>query len=111
MIHLLRRPATPRQIQEMLEDHGVAIKVVVDVEEEVMTGGGEYHGDGERVLRRNGSSWENLWGATWYIDGQVVFKSVLNLKPRRGAFQIEVQSEVIRRRMEAVIRRFLESHP
>ncbi len=111
MIHLLRRPATPRQIQEMLEDHGVAIKVVVDVEEEVMSGGGIYHRDGEGLLLTDGSMQSNLWGATWYADGRILFESFINIRPADGNRGIDVQSPRIRNRIEAILRRFLEGKP
>jgi Protein of unknown function (DUF5674) len=52
----------------MLADLKVMIKVVVDINREVMTGGGEMHYEGEQLLLDDGSRQSELWGANWYPD-------------------------------------------
>jgi Protein of unknown function (DUF5674) len=56
----------------MLADLKVMIKVVVDINREVMTGGGEMHYEGEQLLLDDGSRQSELWGANWYPDRQIV---------------------------------------
>lgn len=109
MIHLLREPATPEQISQMLEEWEVLIKVAVDVRRGTMTGGGEMHADGEALLLADGSDQENLWGANWYSDSREVrFEALINIRPRDGNRQLRVESRETRARMEAIIRHLLE---
>ena len=46
-IHIIRNRPTPEQIREMLEELETYIKLAVDVERNVLAGGGEYHADCE----------------------------------------------------------------
>lgn len=62
-IHIIRQRATEDEIQEMLEELETYIKLSVDVEREILAGGGEYHADCEEVLLEDGSRQEDIWGA------------------------------------------------
>jgi hypothetical protein len=109
MIHLLRAPATPDQIAQMLADWEVLIKVVADVRREIMTGGGEMHADGEALLLADGSQQEDLWGANWYqASREIRFEALINIRPRLNNRRMQIESEGLRRKMELVIRRILE---
>jgi hypothetical protein len=52
-------------MREMLEFLGIYIKLVVDVERGILAGGGELHADCEKVLLRDGSRQQDVWGADW----------------------------------------------
>jgi len=109
VILLLREPATPDQIDLMLADWEVLIKVVVDIRRRILTGGGEMHADGEAVLLADGSSQEDLWGANWYAGSREIrFEALINIRPRQGNRRLQVDSEVIRSTMEPIIRHVLE---
>jgi hypothetical protein len=54
-IHIIRQIATENQIRGMLEELGTYIKLAVDVERQILAGGGEYHADCEEVLLEDGS--------------------------------------------------------
>jgi Protein of unknown function (DUF5674) len=89
-IHLLREPATPQQVSDMLEDWEIMIKVVVDIRREATTGGGEMHADGESILLSDGSRQEDLWGANWYRDSREIrFDALINIRPRQGNTRLE----------------------
>ena len=49
-IHLITEKATPEQIAGMLEFLESYIKLAVDVERRILTGGGKLHADCEEVL-------------------------------------------------------------
>ena len=55
MIHIIRERATPQQMQEMLQDLGTYIKLAVDIEREILAGGGTLHADCEAALLEDGS--------------------------------------------------------
>jgi hypothetical protein len=109
MMHLLRDKATPEQVREMLLDHKVMIKIVVDVRRHVMMGGGDMHYDGEQLLLEDGSDPDDLWGANWYPDRQVIeFEALINIRPRLGNPMMVLQDPNLRQAVESVARRCLE---
>lgn len=71
-IHVLRDRATPEQIREMLAEYTVMIKIVVDVRQKRLAGGGKMHADCEAVLLETGSAQDDLWGANWYPADQAI---------------------------------------
>ncbi len=111
-IHLLREPATPEQVAQMLADLDAFIKVVVDIQQGVMAGGGEMHADGEQLLLEQGSQQEDLWGANYYPETREIrFEALINIRPRQGNRGMTLQDRELRSRMEAVIRRLLAPGP
>ena len=55
MIHIIRSPASEQQISEMLGTLEDYIKLAVDVDREILAGGGALHADCEAVLLEDGS--------------------------------------------------------
>ncbi len=108
MILLLHEPATQKQITHMLETLDSYIKLAVDVERELVAGGGELHADCEQALLEDGSLQEDVWGADWDPVGEVRFGSLINIRPRQGNRGLEIQSPEIRNRVERVVRRIFE---
>jgi hypothetical protein len=103
MIHLIAHPATPQQIQEMLEVYPFLIKIVVDIRRHTLSGGGEMHADCEAVLLEHGSEQDDLWGANWYpAEQEIEFESLINIRPRLGNRSIIIQSDDIRGKVAAI---------
>lgn len=112
MIHFLDRPATPQQIQEMLEVYSFLIKIVVDIRRSTLAGGGEMHADCEALLLEQGSEQDDLWGANWYpAEQQIEFESLINIRPRQGNRSIIIQSDDIRSKVAAITRELLGGTP
>jgi hypothetical protein len=108
MIHILRSKATAEQVIEMLGECESMIKIVVDIRRRILSGGGVMHSDCEAVLLDDGSELDDLWGANWYpADQEIVFESLINIRPRLGNRNILIQDEGIRREVEAVTREIL----
>lgn len=108
MIHLLRNQATPEQIRDMLAEHTVMIKIVVDIRRKVLAGGGKMHYDCETLLLDDGSAQDDLWGANWYpAEQRIEFESLINIRPALGNRSIILQSEALRQPMEAITRALL----
>jgi hypothetical protein len=108
-IVIVREPATPIQIAEMSTEFGSVIKLAVDLEREILAGGGELHADCEEALLRDGSKQENVWGGDWYPDlGEVGFESLINIRPRQDNHSLALQSPALRQRFEAITRHLLE---
>jgi hypothetical protein len=103
MIHLLRTKATIEQVTEMLKEYESMIKIVVDIRRRTLAGGGEMHSDCEFVLLEDGSEQDDLWGANWYpVEQEIVFESLINIRPKLGNRGILIQSEEIRQQVASV---------
>ena len=108
MIYILREKTTSDQIQSMLEDYGIMIKIVVDTRRGFLAGGGEMHSDCEQFLLDDGSEQDDLWGANWYpAEQRIEFDALINIRPRLNNRSTLIQSEEIRRQVEAVSRKLL----
>ena len=108
MIHILQSKAGPEQITEMLNEYESMIKIVVDIRRRVLAGGGEMHSDCESALLEDGSEQDDLWGANWYpAEQEIVYESLINIRPRSGNRNIVIQDEKTRHQVESVTREIL----
>jgi hypothetical protein len=109
-IHIIRQRATEKEIREMLEELETYIKLAVDVERNILAGGGEYHADCEEVLLEDGSRQENIWGADWYPESRTVgFGALINIRPQQDNRGMEIENPRLRERIETVVRTLLEA--
>jgi Protein of unknown function (DUF5674) len=103
MIYILRDKATPDQVAEMMKEYESMIKIVVDIRHRILAGGGEMHSDCESLLLEDGSEQDDLWGANWFPTEQdIVFDSLINIRPRLGNRSTLIQSEELRQKVAAV---------
>jgi hypothetical protein len=108
-ICIIRQRTTGKEIREMLEELETYIKLAVDVERNVLAGGGEYHADCEEVLLEDGSRQEDIWGADWYPGSKTVeFVALINIRPHQGNHGMEIEDPKRRAKIEAIVRRLLE---
>jgi hypothetical protein len=108
MIHIIREHATPRQMQEMLQDLGTYIKLAVDIERDILAGGGTLHADCEAALLEDGSKQANIWGADWNpASQQVTYESLINIRPRQNNRAMEILDPEIREQVAQITCRLL----
>ncbi len=108
-IHILKEKATQQQIREMLEAFSdmQMIKIVVDIEADILAGGSGMHFECEQILLEEGSIQENLWGANWFpAEETIEFESLINIRPRQNRNMI-IQDANICREVERVTRKYL----
>src|SRR4030067_2799819 len=107
-ILIIRNRASQEQIREMLEGLETYIKLAVDVERNILAGGGEYHADCEEALLEDGSRQEDVWGADWYPDSRMVaFSGLMNIRPHQKNLGMEIQDPEVRKKIETIIHRLL----
>ena len=119
MIHILRSRATPEQVKQMLESLGIYLKLAVDVERNILAGGGELHYECEEALLEEGSNQieegsnqSNLWGASWYPNKQMIeYESLINIRPRDNNRSMEVQNHEIREKIREIVQNLLGDVP
>ena len=108
-IHIIRQRAKQKEILEMLEELETYIKIAVDVERNILAGGGEYHADCEEVLLEDGSRQEDIWGADWHPDSKKVeFGALINIRPHQDNRGMEIEDPELRAKIETIIRKLLE---
>lgn len=108
-IHLLRTPAAPEQISDMLQAFDEFIKLAVDIEQEILAGGGSMHADCEEVLLQEGSAQQNIWGADWIPeDKEVRFESFINIRPNQNNPSMMILDVEIQSRVAMIARTLLE---
>ncbi|MCY7334073.1 MAG: DUF5674 family protein [Pseudanabaena sp. CAN_BIN31] len=110
MIYLICDRATQEQIDEMQQELGEYIKLAVDIEREILAGGGEFHADCESILLEDGSEQQNIWGADWYPDAQeVTYESLINIRPKQGNRTLEVLIPDVRTKIEEIAKNLLSN--
>ena len=113
-IHLIKTRATKEQIVEMLSTLESYIKVAVDIDQEILAGGGVMHADCEHILIESGSKQRNIWGADWHPkEKRVAFGSLINIARQvkqgiRLTDPMQIKDIKIREQVEKVIRARLE---
>ena len=104
MIYIIRDKAAPVQIKEMLEMLQSYIKLAVDIDREILAGGGAMHADCEAVLLDDGSQQEFIWGADWDPSAQLVtFESLINIRPRQNNPSMELLDPAIREKVAQIV--------
>jgi hypothetical protein len=92
-------------MMEMLETY---VKLAVDIEREVLAGGGAMQADCEAVLLEDGSQQEFMWGADWNPESQEVsIEALINIRPRQNNRSLELQDPELRAKVEQVTRKLL----
>lgn len=108
MIFIIREQATKEQLDVMLEAFGIFTKIAVDIEREILAGGGERHYDCEQELLKDGSKQKDLWGADWCpYTQEIVFESIINIRPSENNRTMIIKSPAIKERITEISQRLL----
>ena len=109
MIHIIRQKAAQEQINEMLEELEPMIKLAIDIQRDILAGGGEMHADCETVLIEDGSHQQNIWGANWIPSTKTIeFQALINIRPKQQNISMEIQDPTIKQQVETIVRKLLE---
>lgn len=102
------RTAREKLLEHARATYGDMVKVVVDITLGIMTVGGNMHADGEALLLDDGSNQDDLWGANVYVEpmangAHIEYSSLINIRPRQGNRDMELQDPAIRAKVKDVI--------
>lgn len=101
---LVKEKVTKEDIKKASEEYGDFIKVDIDIKTGLMTIGGEWHADGEKVLIKNGSRQEDIWGGGIdFITKAISYTSLINIRPKSNPNQAILDMQV-RERFEVILK-------
>ena len=111
MICIITKPATAAEMYRMSRVFGDYIKLAVDVERNILAGGGESHAECEAVLLSIDSTQQNIWGAGLSLKTQQIeYDSIINIRPSQGNRSIVIQDASIRSRIDEIVNQLIGDH-
>ncbi len=106
-IRIVRDRISEEELRELAKDLYVSmIKGVVDVDQEIIAVGGEYHIDASNILTTEGSEQESVWGFNWYFNREkdpIEYVSLINIRPAQDNLSMEVEDRSLRDKIRAII--------
>ena len=105
MLLTINKKATQAEIKKMAEDFDGYLKVVVDIEQEILAGGGKRHFEGEQKLLGEGSSQLDLWGGGVDLETKEIdYNSIINLRPAENNPSRDIMSSEIRQEFDRIVK-------
>ena len=106
MLLIIRERASNKQIAQMEKDLSGYIKIVVDIEREILAGGGERHFLAEKELLDDGSKQKDLWGGgiDWETK-EIDYNSIINLRPNQDNPSRDILSSAIRKKFDMIVKK------
>lgn len=106
---IIKKKASKEQIEEMAQHFAGYIKIVVDVEKGILSGGGDRHSDEEKALLEDGSRQKNLWGGGLDVKtNELDYNSVINLRPNQDNPSRDILSKEIRQKFDKIVKTLLK---
>lgn len=83
------------------------VKVVVDINREIVGIGGELHADAEALLIEKGSNSKDIWGANFYpwhkAADRIEYTALINIRPNQNNPSMEILDNDIKTKVKEVI--------
>ncbi|OFZ18302.1 MAG: hypothetical protein A2Z20_11670 [Bdellovibrionales bacterium RBG_16_40_8] len=90
---------------------GQMVKIVVDIEREIIALGGQLHADAEYLLIQHGSRQVDVWGANYYPFNapakRIEYTALINIRPHQENPAMEIASGTIKKRVESIVKKLL----
>ncbi|MBI1984880.1 MAG: hypothetical protein HYS60_02085 [Candidatus Wildermuthbacteria bacterium] len=108
-IKIIKTLVDKEELKEIAKSYAWdAVKAVVDVEQEIMAIGGEFHADEEALLmEKEGSRRESTWGINLYPEESgenfIEFDSMVNLKPAFGNRSRNVEDALLQKKIREIV--------
>lgn len=107
-MQIISKPASLSHIWDSREiDFVEMMKIVVDVDQQILAIDADMHSDLEQLLLIDGSQLKDLWGANVYPlkdkCDQLEFTSFINIRPSQGNRGMEVKDFGIRELMRSIV--------
>jgi hypothetical protein len=111
-MQIISKPASLSQLWDSREiDFVEMMKIVVDIDRQILAIDGDMHADLEQLLLGKGSQQKDLWGANVYPlkdkQDQLEFTSFINIRPSQGNRGMEVKDSEIRALICSIVDKLL----
>ena len=112
-LHIIEKPITKEELKKIAEERfGDLVKGAVDIEQEIMILGGEFHMDESVFLHeQRQSKTDNTWGINLYPDrsgdDMIEFDSMINLKPALGNRNRGIGNPEIQEKIKKIVRKLI----
>jgi len=103
-IVIIDKIVTPQQIKKAQEDYESYIKLTIDIDQEIIALGGEFHADAEKILLEQGSQQKNLWGGGLNLETNLLETNAI-INYRVGS--AEILEPRIREKFIKIAKKFL----
>jgi len=103
-IIIIDKIVTPEQIKKAKEDYESYIKLTIDIEQEIIALGGEFHADAEKILLGQGSQQKNIWGGGLNLETKILETNAI-INYRGGS--AEILGPGIREKFIKIAKKFL----
>lgn len=110
IIRIVEDTIRAEELREIAKEYYIdMVKGVVDISKGIVAFGGEYHMDANVKILENGSVQADVWGFNIFFDRpqgeRIEYTSLINIRPQVENRSMEVQDEVIRKKMRDIIDR------
>jgi len=79
---ILNHDLTSEDIQKAREEYDTYIKITIDLDQELVAIGGEYHADAQEILIREYGGKKNIWGGGYsLLTKQFETNAMVNIHP------------------------------
>jgi len=106
-------PISPVHLNKLCQAwFGTFVKIVVDIEQNIIAVGGELHADAEAKLLEQGSKQCNIWGANYYpykqsAEKRLEYTALINIRPGADNPGMEIMSAEIRLKVKTLAEQLL----
>jgi len=107
-IRIIKDKVSKNELPDIAKEFYVnMVKGAVDVENEIMALGGEYHVDANMVLIEHDSRQDNIWGFNLYLekesDDWIEYVSLINIRPADGNRSMFIENKQLRDKIKEII--------
>lgn len=111
-MQIIRKASPLLKLWEKREhDYTEMMKIVVDVDNEILAIDGDMHADLKKLLLESGSMQQSLWGANVYPDKKddefIEYTSFINIRPSQGNRSMEVLDNELRTQILNIVSKLL----
>jgi hypothetical protein len=104
---IIRNPTSIKKLWQSKESgFEEMVKIVVDIERDVLAIDAELHADLENLLLEDGSKQENIWGANVYPakakDEFIEYTAFINIRPSQNNKSMEILDPVTKEKVKKI---------
>ena len=92
---------------------GDMVKIVVDIERQIVGIGGDLHADAEELLVQAGSEQSNIWGCNLYPwndpEARLEYTALINIRPHLDNPSMQIMNEEVKRKVAKIVHKLVLS--